>query len=76
MYDISQNPFYLYSVHRTSVSCERFRASDPLVSFSDKMFPTLSDRNSRISNRCSLLPRKALIEAKCLLFGEEQLTTK
>ena len=33
MYDISQNPFYLYSVHRTSVSGERFRANGPLVLF-------------------------------------------
>ena len=33
MYDISQNPFYLYSVHRTSVLGERFRANGPLVLF-------------------------------------------
>ena len=31
MYDIGQHPFYLYSVHRTSVSGERSRASGPLV---------------------------------------------
>ena len=31
MYDISQNPFYLYSVHRTSVFGERSRANDSLV---------------------------------------------
>ena len=32
MYGISQNPFYLYFVHRTSVSGERSRANGPLVS--------------------------------------------
>ena len=32
MYDISQNPFCLYSVHRTSVSGERSWANGPLVS--------------------------------------------
>ena len=31
MYDISQNPFYLYSVHRSSVSGKRSRANGPLV---------------------------------------------
>ena len=31
MFDISQNPFYLYSVHRTSVSGERSKANGPLV---------------------------------------------
>ena len=32
MYDNSQNPLYLYSVHRTSVSGEHSRANGPLVS--------------------------------------------
>ena len=36
MHDIGQNPFHLYSVHRTSVSGERSRANGPLVqSYSD-----------------------------------------
>ena len=32
MYDIGQNPFYSYSVHRTSVSGERSIANGSLVS--------------------------------------------
>ena len=31
MYDITQNPFHLYSLHRKSVSGERSRVSGPLV---------------------------------------------
>ena len=38
MYDISQNPFCLYSVHRTSVSGERSMANGPLV-FNLALFP-------------------------------------
>ena len=45
MYDINQNPFYLYSVHRTSVSGDRSRANGPLVFFTvlENFLPFLSN---------------------------------
>ena len=56
MYDISQNPFYLYSVHRTSVSGERSGANGPLVP-SKPMF----------SHVCSMSLLKTLLEKEKLL---------